>query len=96
MTAEEIVNENFKGLDSLINDKDLCQWDKDLIKTCLENYHKSRLKEIMPMDEEIQKEFSYVSEIRLNDEDGRMERERKIGAIIGTKWLKSEIEKRNK
>jgi len=38
LTAEEMVNENFKGLDSLINDEDLCQWYKDLIKTCLEEY----------------------------------------------------------
>ena len=38
LTAEEMVNENFKGLGSLINDKDLCQWYKDLIKICLEEY----------------------------------------------------------
>jgi hypothetical protein len=38
MTPEEIVNENFQGLDELIDDKDLLSFYKDLIVTCLEEY----------------------------------------------------------
>lgn len=37
-TAKEIVEENFKGLDELIKDKDLLLFYKDLIETCMEGY----------------------------------------------------------
>jgi hypothetical protein len=33
--AEEMVNENFKGLNSLIEDDDLREWYKELIANCL-------------------------------------------------------------
>jgi len=34
-TAEEMVKENFQGLDELIKDKDILHFYKELIKTCL-------------------------------------------------------------
>ena len=37
-TAEEIVEENFKGLTELIRDEDLLIWYKSLIVTCMEEY----------------------------------------------------------
>lgn len=37
-TAEEIYNENFKGLPALITDNDLLLFYKDLIITCIEEY----------------------------------------------------------
>lgn len=39
-TARQIVDENFKGLDDIIEDKDLREWYKDLIVTCIEEYAK--------------------------------------------------------
>lgn len=39
ISAEEIVEENFKGLKDLIEDKDLLDWYKRLIVTCMEEYH---------------------------------------------------------
>jgi len=37
-TAEEIVKENFHGLDSVIEDKSILKFYKGLIVTCLEGY----------------------------------------------------------
>lgn len=38
MTAEEIVEENFKGLSGIIKDAELCHWYKELIITCLDEH----------------------------------------------------------
>ncbi len=38
MKAEEIVNENFQGLDDLIEDSDLRQFYRSLIIECMEEY----------------------------------------------------------
>jgi hypothetical protein len=43
--AEEIVEENFKGLYDLIDDKDIVNFYKDLIVTCMEQYHRDRIRE---------------------------------------------------
>ena len=40
MTPEQIVKENFQGLDELIQDKELLQFYKDLIVTCIKEYSK--------------------------------------------------------
>ncbi len=45
MTPSEIVQENFKGLDELIEDKDLLEFYKDLIATCMEEYHEQKMTE---------------------------------------------------
>lgn len=36
--AEQMVEENFKGLADYIKDPDMLQWFKDLIVTCMEEY----------------------------------------------------------
>lgn len=38
--AEKIVQENFEGLGDLIDDKDILQFYKDLIVTCMMEYSK--------------------------------------------------------
>lgn len=38
--AEKIVQENFEGLNDLIEDKDVRQFYKDLIIVCMEEYVK--------------------------------------------------------
>jgi hypothetical protein len=38
MTAQQIVDENFKGLDDLIEDPDLRQFYRDLIVECINGY----------------------------------------------------------
>jgi len=45
INAEQIVEENFKGLDSLIDDEDICQWYKQLIVTCMQEYAELKCKE---------------------------------------------------
>ena len=59
LTPAKIVELNFKGLDSLIEDKDLLNFYKALMETCLEGYgeiclssFKSELREKMP-DEKV-------------------------------------------
>ena len=47
MKAKEIVEENFRGLDELIDDKDLSEFYKDLIVTCMEDYSESKNKELI-------------------------------------------------
>jgi len=42
MDAKEIVNENFKGFDDLIEDIDLREFYKSLIVTCMEEYSQSQ------------------------------------------------------
>ena len=39
VSAEEMVKENFKGLDSLIDDNDICQFYKDLIDSWKQETH---------------------------------------------------------
>ena len=45
MEAEQIVKENFQGLDKLIADKDLLIFYKGLILTCIEDYSNDLIEE---------------------------------------------------
>lgn len=38
MNIQKMVEDNFKGLDAAIGDKDLSKFYKELIATCVENY----------------------------------------------------------
>lgn len=42
MTPQNILEKNFNGLDELIKDKDLLLFYKDLIVTCIEEYHNNK------------------------------------------------------
>jgi len=74
--AEEIVEENFKGLDSLIDDKDILQFYKDLIVTCLLEMEPEEIS-----DDWIEKEFPVYSEdVALSISYSEMNKNKRIGA----------------
>lgn len=50
-TAQEIVDENFKGLDDLIEDVGLREWYRSLIVTCIEGYAEKQADEIKQLRE---------------------------------------------
>lgn len=82
-SAEEIVNDNFKGLSDLIEDNDVLQFYKDLIVYCIEGYYTSKLSQLaqenMPSDEEIDKIWNdNIFEV---DEDW----------IRGAKWMRDKL-----
>jgi hypothetical protein len=67
-SKEEIVNESFKGLAEFIQDKEIFEWYKGLICTCMELYHdqfKSEDNKPIPVDwEELKAKF--ISEMTGN------------------------------
>ena len=52
MKAEQIVKENFQGLDKLIKDKDLLVFYKILILNCIEDYSNELIEENTKMRKE--------------------------------------------
>lgn len=46
-TIQEIVEENFKGLDDLMVDKELVTWYKSLIIECIRSYAEDVVDEIL-------------------------------------------------
>ena len=74
-------------------DEESGDWFKYNFYEAMEEYHQSRLKEIMPTNKEIFKEFPQIPAI--NDEEHE-QNVRNMLQGFGAKWLKLEIEKRNK
>lgn len=59
MDAKSIVNENFKGLDKLINSEDLTHFYKSLIETCLDEYANKKAVEFYDWAEDHRWEYDY-------------------------------------
>jgi len=55
MRTREIIDENFKGLSQFIKDKDILEWYKCLIATCMSEYAREAYQIDLPSDEEIDK-----------------------------------------
>jgi len=53
ITSQQIVEENFKGLDELIEDKDLLYFYKSLIATCLDGFGESIIEELVGQSQEM-------------------------------------------
>lgn len=80
---EKIVEENFKGLNELIEDEDLLYFYRELIKTCIEGYSEPLTSRILELERERTKlNLDYVDlnakrtqEIKLLKEELSKERE---------------------
>lgn len=53
MKAQQIVEENFKGLDEFIKDKDILYFYKSLIVTCMEGFTEEVLDELANQSQEM-------------------------------------------
>lgn len=53
MKAQQIVEENFKGLDEFIKDKDILYFYKSLMVTCMEGFTEEVLDELANQSQEM-------------------------------------------
>ncbi len=63
ITADEIVKENFKGLDDIIEDEDILYFYKELIKTCLTDFTASQTEPLLKRIEDLEKENEKLKEV---------------------------------